>query len=125
MRLRTLLAELFALDHVAAGLVVAWFGIRGLVDLAHRRPTGRRVAAPSWRSRTRRVRGLLGLLGSLAVVASFALAMPVLAVGAGAVLIGVAAWDAIESVVGRVRVGNLVFALLGFVLAVFFTGFRD
>lgn len=122
----------FGLDVLLAAMVAVWFFAAGMAKLLPARPAGRRAieAEPSRLLVLRRVRGVLELLGGLAVLAGaaivvLALRLPFPGLAVGLVLSALAAWTALESVRPPLRPVRLGLALLGFALAVFYTGFRE
>ncbi len=120
------------LEGALAAVVAIWFIATGLADLLTRPAQGRRavVADPAWLQVARRVRGALQVLGGLAVAAgavigTLGLRYPFPGRGVGLALSALALWSAAESARPPVRWLRLALAAVGFVLAVFYTGFRD
>lgn len=117
-------------DGVLAALVVLWFIIIGVSDLVARQPGGRRAVAASGGVRiARRVRGALEVLGGLAVAAGAAVTVLGLRVPFPARLVGLglaalALWGVVETARPPARWLRLVAYAVGFVLAVFYAGFR-
>lgn len=117
---------------ILAVTVAAWFIAAGVVKLLPTPTAGRRAVAPdpTWLRVARQVRGVLEILGGLAAVTAGAvsflglrIAFPGLAVGSALCLL--AGWTVVESARTPIRAVRLILAVLGFALAVFFTGFRD
>ena len=122
----------FGADVILAIAVAAWFVTSGIAKLAARPAVGRRVvsAEPGWQLVARRVRGVVEILCGLAAGAGGAISLlglriPFPGLALGLVLSGLAAWSFVDHVRTPVRGVRLTVALLGFVLAVFFAGFRD
>ena len=121
MRLSTLLSELVTAETALAVLVVVWFLVLGIVQLAHRTPP-RRAAPPRWVTVSRRVRGALTIVGAAGVGAG--LAVPGVGLAAGIVLAALSVWNTIEAALPPTKVGRVIVAVLSFALAIFFVGFR-
>ena len=121
MRLSTMLSEIITVDTALTALVVVWFLVLGIVQLAHRTPP-RRAAPPRWVTVSRRIRGAVTIACAAGVGAG--LAVPGVGLGAGIALAALGVWNTIEAALPPTKVVRLIFALLGFALAVFFVGFR-
>lgn len=118
-----------SLDVVLAAIVAIWFIGTGIAKLPAP-PAGRRAAVsePTWARVLRRVRGVAEILGGLAVAGGAAIILlrpqtsfPGMILGLG--LAALAAWTVAEAVTQR-RWVKLAAALIGFVLAVAYAGFR-
>lgn len=117
---------------ILAAVVAAWFGVTGLVELFSRAPAaGRRAVAaePGRLVVLRRIRGALAVLGGFAVAAGAAIEVlrldypfPGRALGLG--LAALALWRAGEAVRPPVRWLGVALAVVGFLLATFYAGFR-
>ena len=121
----------FGADVALAIAVAAWFVATGIAKVAARPATGRRsvVLEPGWQVVVRRARGVLEILGGLAATAGGAISLLGLPIGfpgraLGFVLCGLAAWTVVELVRMPLRTVRVALALLGFVLAAFYAGFR-
>ncbi len=120
------------LGEALAAVVALWFFATGFVELRTRpAAAGRRAATtePGGPVVVRRVRGALAVLGGLAVAAAAAIAVLRLDVGVpgrtlGLALAALALWQAAESARPPVRWLRLALAATGFLLAVFYAGFR-
>jgi len=121
MRLSTLLGELISPGTLLTALVAVWFIVVGIVQVAHRTPP-KLAAPPRWVTRSIRIRGAVTIVCGLGVGAGFA--VPAVGLGAGIALVALSVWATIEAALPPTKVGRLVVAVLGFVLAVFFIGFR-
>jgi hypothetical protein len=124
----------FGADVILAIAVAAWFVASGVAKLVARPAAGRRALAAelAWQRVARRIRGVLEILGGLAAAAGGAISLlglriPFAFPGAllGFALCGLSAWTVVDHVRTPVRIVRLAVAVLGFVLAVFFAGFRD
>lgn len=118
------------LDVVVAVVTAIWFIVVGARKIGYRPPSGRRVVPVSTAAIViKRVRGVLEFLGGLAVLGLATLSIlvanvPPIGMPIGIGLSCLALWTAVESWVPPLRPVRIIFAILGFVLAVFFTGFR-
>jgi hypothetical protein len=120
-------------DGILAAVVAVWFVVTGFVDLFHRSSVGGRRAVtvdPAWVRIGRRVRGALEVLGGLAVAAGAAIGViglrvpfPDRAVGISLAVLSL--WGAAETARPPVRWLRLTLTAIGFVLALFYAGFRD
>ena len=116
-----------SLDVGIAAIVAVWFIVAGIAKLPAPRP-GRRAVERGWVIAARRVRGVGEILGGLAAAAGAAIALvrPEFAfpgVIVGLALAALAAWSVGEAVAQR-RWLRLTLGVIGFVLAVFYAGFR-
>jgi hypothetical protein len=119
-------------DTVVALVVAAWFGVAGLIDLFHRAAVGGRravAAAPAWLRIGRRIRGALEVLGGAAVAAGavisvLGLSLPFPGRAVGIALAALSLWGAAECARPPTRWLRLALIAVGFVLAVFYAGFR-
>lgn len=109
-------------DLLLAVFLAGWFAVGGVLKLLPTRAGRRAVAPAGWVLAVRRLRGAAELLGAVAV--AIGIRFPQFGFAGGIVLAALAAWSAVEGVRRPIRVVALVFAVLGFGLAVFFTGFR-
>ncbi len=122
----------FGPEAILAIAVAAWFVTSGLAKVVAKQATGRRAVAavPGWQWAVRRIRGALEVLGGLAVAAGGAISLlglriPFPGLPLSVMLCGLAAWTVVDYVRTPIRVVRLAVAVLGFLLAVFFAGFRD
>lgn len=119
-------------DTILALVVALWFGVTGLVDLFHRAAVGGRrsvSAVPAWQRVGRRVRGFFEVIGGVLVVGGAAVSVLNLSFPFPGRVIGMALavmslWAALECLRRPVRWLRLAFVAVGFVLAVFYAGFR-
>lgn len=87
-------------------------------------PSGKRAIGPSTASKVvARVRGVGEMLAALAVAAG--IRFPDVGLGGGVALAALGLWSAVEAARPPIRWGRLVLAAVGFLLAVFYLGFRD
>ena len=122
----------FGADVILAVAVAVFFVICGVAKLLEPSAQGRRAvtAEPRWQVVVRRFRGALEILGGLAVAASGAITLLGLRIdfptpAVSLFLAGLAAWTVVEAARQPIRLVRLGIGLLGFMLAVFFAGFRD
>jgi hypothetical protein len=127
------LLQRFSPAVIVALATAAWFFVEGVLKVAHRAPTGRRAAVvvPRWRTIVIRLRGVVEILASIGIGLGAAIAFLQLVLdfdyparALGWAVSALALWTAAESLRPRLRPVRIVFALLGFVLAVFYLGFR-
>lgn len=119
-------------DVILAAVVAAWFVVTGLAELfARPAAAGRRAVAadPGWLVALRRVRGALAVLGGLGVAVGAAievlrLDVPFPGRALGLALAALALWRAGEAARPPLRWPGLALATAGFLLAVFYAGFR-
>ncbi len=120
------------LDVILAAVVATWFVVTGIVELLARPPaTGRRAAtaSPGPPTVVRRIRSALAVLGGAAVAVGAAIGVlrasypfPGRALGLG--LAALALWAAAEAARPPARWLRVALAAIGFILAVFYAGFR-
>lgn len=124
------LLDSIGLDVVVAVVTAGWFFVAGFAKMRVAPSGGRRaVVVPTWVTVSRRVRGIVEVLLALLVLAVAALTfldvkLPPVGLALGLSLSALALWTAVESWVPPLRVGRIIFSLIGFALAVFFAGFR-
>ncbi len=114
------------------GIVTAiWFAIVGIQKTRPRPSSGRRtVPTPKWQSVARIARGMLEFISALAIVGLAVLSVimlnvPPLGVYVGLLLALLSLWNVADAILPDLRPIPLVVALVGFVLAVFYAGFRS
>lgn len=119
-------------DVILAAVVAAWFVATGFAELFSRtQVAGRRAVAadPGWMITLRRVRGALAVLGGFAVAGGAAIGVlrldyPFPGRWLGLALAALCLWRAGEAVRPPVRWLGLALATIGFLLAIFYAGFR-
>jgi hypothetical protein len=116
---------------VVLGLVTGiWFIVSGSTKLPGAPSAGRRsMPTAAWVLVLRRIRGAFELLGGLGLVSLSVLSflkfdLPPIGFGVGVGLSALALWTAVESWVSPRRPVRIILSVVGFVLVVFFTGFR-
>jgi hypothetical protein len=118
------------LDVVVAAVTATWFIVAGITKLRAPSSAGRRsMPVAGWVRVARLIRGSLELLIALVVLAIavgsvVGLRFPAIGLWLGLVLSGSSLWTAVESFRPPLRPVRIILAVLGFALAVFFTGFR-
>lgn len=125
--------ERFSPPVLVALATALWFFVFGVLKVAHRAPSGRRVAVqvPRWRTALTRTRGVLEILASIGIGIAAIIAFLQLVLGfsypareLGWAVSALALWTAVESLRPPLRPLRIVLAVLGFALAVFYLGFR-
>jgi hypothetical protein len=118
------------LDALLAVVTAVWFIVTGISKQRRTPSAGRRsVPIAPWVIIVRRIRGILELLGGLALITMTVLtylkfAVPLIGLPLGIALSVLALWTAVESWIPPLRPARIIGSLIGFALAVFFTGFR-
>lgn len=124
-----MLAEI-RLDAVVGVVTAVWFFVAGVSKLPSAKSAGRRsVPVSTLKKVVRRLRGIVEMLLALTVAATIAAAafeypVPSIGLWLGLALSSLGLWTAVESFVPPLRPVRIIFAVLGFALAVFYAGFR-